>query len=654
MPSKGVSSPEQLGTKLRHYFPLAAPSILFVVLTLPLFSYPFLSDDFNFLDRATRFTFSQLLPDPHVEFYRPLSREAYFAVLAVLGRSNPLLGHLFNLSIAIACILLVASLARRLAGPRAGLLAGLLFASLGPLPFLVGWVSCAQDLLAMLFILIAIQFQLARRTIPALLFTGAALLSKETSFFAVPAIVLSRGILERDWSSARRSAIYYGCLAIGWAALNARVGSMVTRGLVTGTGYVGLDNPRLLANIARESCALVNLPVNAKTWPSELNIVTLVGLSILAVLYVSQRSNRRLQPSRPPAERSRVLVFGAVLGLVPATLTAALTKHWVPYYACFPAIGTSLVLSVAVLSVRARAALPAIAVFLLLGVWARGTEVGAQVTATEQNFNRIAPNLKHISSRLHQLHPSFPDSSRLYITVNIPLEAGIQVHLFGLQAPRVWFWNRTLITDDPGRLHPGSGREYLFSVTPKCEVFEIELPGLNIKSLGARPDYREYQSALRSFAYGLAALGPRSTDRAVDVILRMHEADSLTWAFDRRLAATFLFASGEEREAKGLCRSLPELPKRDAIYAVAAVLGPELRGLRLDDAAFRAFGIPQSDPDSYRSLMRLFSEREQLPQVRRMADGLIRLVPGDVEAVATIEALGHAPQWKSSVPPLER
>src|SRR6185503_14421224 len=175
---------------VRHTLTLAAPPLLFLVLTLPLISFQFLSDDFNFIYRGAEFHVSQLLPDAQAPLYRPLSREVYFGILATLGKNRPLVGHLINLALAAACIVLVASIARRLAGARAGLLAGFLFASLGPLPLLVGWISGSQDLLAILFTAAAIRLQLWGRTRSALVLAGAALLSKETALFAFPALAL--------------------------------------------------------------------------------------------------------------------------------------------------------------------------------------------------------------------------------------------------------------------------------------------------------------------------------------------------------------------------------------------------------------------------------------------------------------------------------
>jgi hypothetical protein len=634
--------------QVRRYLPLAAPSILVAVLSLPVLSFPFLTDDFNFLHRARGFNLSQLLPDARVALYRPLSREAYFGFLVALGGNHPLWGHLLNLILAIACVVLVTSIARHLGGTHVGLVAGLLFASLGPLPFLVGWISGSQDLLAMLFTLVAIRLQLARRTAAAIGLMGAALLSKETALFALPGLALLPGV-GRDWKTVRRTAAYSVGLAVLWAALNSKARALLTGGLATGAGgYVGLDNPRFPINLAREAASLVNLPVVKAAWPTNLIWAAMAGVVILAGGFLLAGLPRKPTPSIPG---SKILLLGAVLGILPAVLTAASSKHWFPYYACFPAIGTSLLLSTGVLRLGRPYVLPALVVFLLLGIWTRGTELGTHVMPTEQNYRLLAGDLKRINARLHELHRSLPDSGRLYIAVNAPVARGLQHNLFTVQAPRIWYWNSTLLSDHPGRLHPGAGREFLFWVAKDAEVFEIILPELRVRSPGPRPDYEDYQSTLRTFAYGLARSG--QTDRAVQIVLRMQEMDSLSWAFDRRLAATFLFAAGRDADAEKLRRGLPQIPKNEALYAVAATLGLELSGLSLDRAAFQAYGLPLEDSESCRFLMRYFSDHVQLRQARSMAERLARLVPGDEEALAMIDAINRIPDWENPIPLVE-
>jgi len=634
--------------RARRFFLAAGPPLLLLILSFPVLSFPFLTDDFNFLHRARSFTLAQLLPDAGVALYRPISREVYFGLLVALGGNNPLLGRLLNLMLALACIVLFTSTARRLLGDTVGLFAGLLFAALGSFPLLIGWTSCSQDLLAMLFTLVAIRLQLPGRTIGAVISMAAAMLSKETALFAVPALPLFAGIIDRNWKASRRNAIYYASLVIVWVIIYFKRGS-VTRGLVTGSGgYTGLDNPLILSNIAHELAALANVPVGSVGWPKGLEWAAAAGLVILALTVRSIMLVRRSSPQ--PLSTSRVLLLGTLLGLVPAILTSVSVKHWFSYYACFPAIGTSFLLAVGAKRLAKQYVLPIAAVFLLLGVWTRGSEPGTRVTPAEQNFRVLSGKLRRIDFDLHRLHHSFPDSSRLYIAVNAPLESGLQNHLFTVQATQTWFWNGTLTADDPGRFRAGAGPEYLFWVTEDGGVFEITLPELNPRSFGPRPNYVDYQSTVRTFAYGLASAG--QVDRGVDVILQMQEMDSLAWTFDRRLAATFLFARGRDAEAEKLCRELRPLPRNEALYAVAVVLGLDSGGLRLDDAAFRAYGIPFDDPESYRFLMMYFSDRVQLRKAKRMAERLKSMRPDDPEAQEMIDAINRVPNWEDPVQPV--
>src|SRR5205823_3790312 len=138
--SDGATGPIGLRGWGRRFL-LIVPSIIAVVLSLPGFKFPYLSDDFDFLYTAQTFRPAMLLPSSNVMFYRPLTRELYFLVLNTLGGANPLIGHLINAAVLAAAVLLLVLVASDLAGRRAGLVAGLIFATFGQVPFLVSFVS---------------------------------------------------------------------------------------------------------------------------------------------------------------------------------------------------------------------------------------------------------------------------------------------------------------------------------------------------------------------------------------------------------------------------------------------------------------------------------------------------------------------------------
>lgn len=624
------------------------PAAVFLALALPVLTFSFLSDDYNFLIQGYEFRAGHLVPDPGSVFYRPLSRELYFGLLAFLSRSNPLWGHLINAVLAAVCVLLMTSISRRVLGNRQGLVTGFLFASVGALPFLVGWVSGCQDIFAMLFILAAMNCELRGRSAAALGCTALALLSKETAAFFLPALATMRSVIRTDRLDLRKGLTRYGALGALWSLL------LLKYGPYTGTaGYLGVDGGAFVRHLAQELCALINIPIGgtATSWPARLSAVCVAGVAIIAfAIWLDARygsSNGRAMLSR-----SRGLVLGALFGILPAILTAASSKHWFPYYACLPAIGTSLILAVLLQQVGRQAAAWATVAFLILGVWFRGLEFGTRATPMEQNFRITSGNLGKIENGLKRLHPTFSDSVRLWVTVQTPYDLAIQSHLFSRQAVRVWYGNPTLVTEDLGRLRPDSRPEYLLGVTPTCGVFEIRLADLTARSPGTQLGVQDYQNAIRSYAYAL--LGTGQVDRATGVLLAMKEPGSTTQALDRRMAATMLYAKGRPAEAAALCASLPPLDREASLQAIAVVLSTDVAGVALDEAAFKVFGGSEDDPEAYRSLMRYFSSQVLLPQAQRMAERLLVLRPGDEQALATLEAIRSMPEWGQPVPAVDR
>ena len=357
----------------------ALPVAAFLALALPVLTFTFLSDDYNFLFRAYEFRPGRLVPDPASVFYRPISRELYFGLLAFLSRSNPLWGHLINAVLAAVCVLLMTSISRRLLGNRQGLVTGLLFASVGALPFLVGWVSGCQDILAMLFILAAMNCELRGRSVAALGWAAAALLSKETAAFFLPGLATLRGLIRTDRLDLRSGLARYGALGALWGLL------LLKHGPYTGAaGYLGVDGGAFVRHLGQEFCALINIPIGgtAANWPAHLSAVCVAGVAITALaIWLDARYG--LPTGRAMLSRSRALVLGALFGILPAILTAASSKHWFPYYACLPAIGTSIVLAVLLRQVGKQAAAWATVAFLILGVWFRGLEFGTRATPME-------------------------------------------------------------------------------------------------------------------------------------------------------------------------------------------------------------------------------------------------------------------------------
>jgi len=632
---------------------LAVPALLALILAAPCLQFTFISDDFTFLQRARTFGPIQLLPDARAAFYRPISRELYFGFLTLLGPDNPLWGHVLNALLLAVAVTLVAVFARRLGGEKLGTMTGVFLAGLGATPLLVGWVSCSQDIFAMVFLAAALNCEARGRRLLSLASMAAALLSKESAVFFLPALVMLRPLTTGQRSQMKGSALRYAGLVAVWGAVHPKIHALFLHGFSSGEGgYVGLDNPRIFRNGLRMAGTLVNIaPTVLHTpWRDDLTPALLGALLLLGLLPWIDRKGKQSPIEHSLPDRTIVWI-GILAGVVPAVLTVASAKHWFPYYACLPAIGTSILLALPFRRASWRAAFVPAALFLVLGAWYRGTDAGKATLPAEANFRIASACLRNVEVAFRKLHPQLPDSARVYVTGQMPEETGMSVHLVGIQAMRTWYQNSTLVTMPAEYQDSTRWPRYMFWLNPACQVFEIRLPELRVRSPGPKPDYQEYQRAVRSYALGAWAAG--DVDRAVNALLNMQEADRLSWDFDRRLAAATLLASGRPTDAAGLLKSLPALGRGQALDGVCAALTPGLPRAGLYDAAFRVFGLDPGDAEANRYLMFYFSDRVLLEKAKRMAERLLVLRPGDEEATAMLDAISKVPKWEAVLVPAE-
>ena len=110
---------------------------------------PFFADDYLFLDqlRGRSLWAAWTSPDPLRNFWRPVGRQFYFWLVALMGES-PLAAHLLNLLLFAGIVALLFVLARRLAGPRAAAIAASVIALHYAADVPVRWASGSQDLIA--------------------------------------------------------------------------------------------------------------------------------------------------------------------------------------------------------------------------------------------------------------------------------------------------------------------------------------------------------------------------------------------------------------------------------------------------------------------------------------------------------------------------
>ena len=350
------------------------PVSLAMILSAPCIGFTFISDDYNFLQRAVHFRLEQLIPDAQSAFYRPISREIYFGVLSRIAPSHPVVAHVGNALLLAVALALVAMLAGRLGGAKFGLLTGLFLAALGALPLLVGWVSCSQDLFAMIFVAAALLTAWNGRLWASACLIAAGILSKETAIFFFPGILFLALQGAEGPRGIRARLIPYGLIFILWAGIHPKIRSFVSHGLATGAGgYVGVDNPFMARNAVRMVGTFLNLPPTGihTPWPHDLTGAFVVALFCLGVaVWAGRRWDGSSDGSWPGDGSTRTIVWTGVLaGLLPGVLTVISAKHWFPYYACMPAIGTSMLLALPLRRKRWFVGMAAVAVFLVLGIW---------------------------------------------------------------------------------------------------------------------------------------------------------------------------------------------------------------------------------------------------------------------------------------------
>ena len=625
-----------LPDRYRRYIPYL-PAIVAAVLALPVLGFTFFWDDYSFLTNAVFYQLHDWAPDPADPFYRPISRGVYFTLLSLAGRDGALLGHVLNLTFLIAIVLLLGSLATRLAGRRVGVLASLMYAGLAAASACVAWVCCDQDLLAILFVLIALHLRLSRRNVAAFFAMCGALLSKETTLAVIPVIVLLDWILDRRPYRIGRHAAAYGGMIAAWTTVHPAIRVLLSRGLRSGaTGYVGLDHPeRWAVYVARYVLTLFNIPAfpHLPDWPT-YGVLLVLGAGAVGWLVIRELNRAPDSPESQPVTSGRVLLLGTLLAAGPLLLTSTMVRVWSPYYAAFPALGFSLIGATLLRHVTERAQIVFLVVFLILGMWSRGHTDDPE-EATEGNWKVTSGALQQVEKGFRRVYPSFQPDTHVLLSVQARGSAGIYTHMYSLQVLRLWYGDRSLHILRPEGRTPTNGPEVLAVIGPDRDVLDINPSTMYARAASGRnPDYDICETAVRAYAMGLAGSG--ETDAAATVLLRMPEVSPGLRSVHRRMAAMFLLAGNRPQDAKAVLDSTVTLPTSIAIADLHAVLAEQPPGTIYDDVALAAFGIDQRDSTSMLQLMQWFANNKYAEVAIRFAKRVQDLRPDDPRAAAVI------------------
>jgi hypothetical protein len=183
---------------------------------------------------------------------------------------------------------------------------------------------------------------------------------------------------------------------------------------------------------------------------------------------------------------------------------------------------------------------------------------------------------------------------------------------------------------------PGAPTEYLVRVTTDLDVITIDPERHRVRSsTGQAPDLGEINRPLNNYARALAAEG--ETDRAATILEDLARVEpGAPAAYDRRVIASIFLAADRRREADSLLATTPSFPREDALAIVRRILGEATSNERLDAAAFEAFGLSSTDPETIRWIMNGFRKDGSRAQAAWYAEKLQRLLPGDRESAALL------------------
>lgn len=621
---------------------LLAAALVAVLLAAPGMRFAYLFDDYNFLESVQRFHVGSLFPDPAALFYRPISREIYFALLDHIFPDSPVAGHLANAALVATLVVLGGALAGRLAGARAGIIAAFLIATFAHWPVLVAWVSGSQDLLAIAFAIAAINLELSGRGIASTLLFACSVLSKETAIVLAPALVAARWLRPSSRRDLSLAAARVGIVVAIWALVHPGLRMLVAQGGVGPPGsYIGFDGSQFLVSLVRFVPVALNLPaIGFKVhWPGELLWALVAAAAPMALVLSSLRPKRAITEEQPLEFRERarrITAFAVLLGVPPLVLTALVVRHWAPYYICFSTIGMSIALSPWLARLPFRNLAILLVAYVALGFWSRGIELTTGMPS-ERNLAPAGKALARLEENFKRVAPSLPPESKVYVTIRAHGTRSVYIHLHGFQALRVWYREPTIETLRPELRVVSGGPEYFFVVDRDLNVFNIDVHSFSVGSVSGPLDPEIYRSALTSYAVGLAGSG--DIERAVDILLHLSSSDTWQHLADRRIAAMLLLANGEHALADTLLSGIPPFPRPEALQHVGVILTMPDRGNHLEVPAMKAFGLSPDDPVPVRLLMRSLLNYGYVDVAERLALRLSSLRPGDREAAQALQTI---------------
>lgn len=628
---------------------MGIPALLVAILALPGLGLGYFWDDLLYLSGGIdgRGPARFFWPESGAMFYRPVAQGLYFLLLRIVDPTSGIVGHLLNLIALMAATAVLVALVSELAGRRAGLLAGIVFAVSGQVPGLVAWITCSQDLFAILFTLAALWFRHRERPWPALLCVALALLCKETAVVALPLVAAYDFIIGRKVERGVIRVLPYAVVGILWLAFHPGIHVLATQGLESrASGYVGVAHPeRWGAYLVRYFMVLVNLPPAefARPWPAGLTLPAVVALGAL----VATLSAYDRRPTHVPREsrakvESRTAWLGVLISLPLLLLSTVMVRIWVPYYAAFPAVGLAIATGPWLARRSKWLVVASLSLFLLLGVWCRGLAAPGKQVWCETAFQEASRATAIVRNNFRVAFPSIPPKSQVVLSVGESGTLGVRGTLVDFQALKVWYRDPSIRTVSTLQRDPGAPTELVARVTSDLVVIAIDPKSGGIRtSSAARPDWYLVGRTLRNYAREVVADGDLGSGIRIMDILSAIEPPEVR-SYNRRLVAMMLIGGGRRHAADSLLAITPGFEKSDARAFVERLLAEASSSESLDLAAFEAFGVSADDPETLRWMMHEFQREGSLGQAAWWAKRLAKVAPSDRDATSVLNAAASA------------
>lgn len=396
----------------------------------------FLNDDYLFLEDAAR---GPWIPEQGAlaNYFRPVSRQLWFGLLAPLAGANPLVFHLANLAVFLGACALLYPLLRAFA-PREGAIAGLVYFAVLPFQRVnLMWVSCCQDLLALAGALGAFALFRRGRDRLALLAYLAAVLSKESAL-PLPALLFlwTWRVEGRRPAEALRRVAPFALPVLAWvtgeAMLRANAAAPATLHFGAGEfaaawahllqAVTGLENP-------------YGLP--QAVWRAVPSIGALAAFVALALWWRPQAPEPRpevpVQRTGPPT-RTQATLFGLAWLAAFAVPVAPVVHGWSGYFYTLSAVGGAVLVAVFCARISRLAFATAVALALAWHAAASAVPTFAVADAawgwtshlTAHYFERGAGLSSRLRGALLRVAPA-PEHGTRFFFATLPSFAGFQM-----------------------------------------------------------------------------------------------------------------------------------------------------------------------------------------------------------------------------------